>query len=67
MTQPRSQSFEARAKRRNTEIAKRNQKKIDANPLFAAAGILEQVVQRHRERCRCSRLCYGARQSSAHA
>lgn len=45
MTQPRSQSFEARAKRRNTEIAKRNQKKIDANPLFAAAGILEQVVQ----------------------
>lgn len=41
----RSQSFEARAKRRNTEIAKRNQKKADANPLFAAAGILEQVVQ----------------------
>lgn len=38
------QSFEARARRRNTEIHRRNQKKIDANPLFDQAGILDQVV-----------------------
>jgi len=38
-------SFEARAKRRNAAIAERNQKKLDANPLFEHAGIIDQVVQ----------------------
>jgi hypothetical protein len=41
----RHQSFESRAKRRNTAIATRNQKQRDANPLFEHAGILDQVVQ----------------------
>lgn len=42
---PRRQSFEARASRRNAAIAERNRKKIEANPLFEHAGILDQVVQ----------------------
>lgn len=45
MKSPRSQSFEARARRRNAAIAERNQKKRDANPLFDQAGLLNQVVQ----------------------
>lgn len=50
MPRPGSQSFAARAKRRNAAIAARNQKLIDANPLFHQAGVLDQVVtldQRH--------------------
>jgi hypothetical protein len=55
----RSQSFKARARRRNTAIAERNQKKRDANPLFEAAGILHQVVQLDERQWTALSVAYG--------
>lgn len=44
MTPPRRISADASARLRNRAIVKRNAKKAAANPLFEAAGILDQVV-----------------------
>lgn len=38
-------STQAKANRRNSNATKRNQKQAERNPLFAQAGILDQVVK----------------------
>lgn len=59
MTPPCSQSFDARARRRNAAIAERNQKQRDANPLFDAAGILDQVVRLDERQWTALSVAYG--------